>query len=201
MKKVLLAVAVTMSVFCATGSYALTPYVAGGGGYNFVSDSDMNADLTDGDVASVSFDSGYAFRGAVGARIGQNFRLEIEGFYSENDMDDVNLMNIVSVDASKEASTTGVLLNGYFDLNLGGPFVPYASAGLGYANAEFGKLEDDVFAYTFGAGIAYEFNKNVALDFGYRYLATEDIDDKSGLVGFSVGYESQQLLLGVRYTF
>lgn len=196
MKKIILVTALSLAL-CGGTAMAMEPYVSVGGGVAFLADSDVDGSSVVFNDTNVAYDSGYIFRGAVGAKF-DTFRLELEGFYGENDTDDVNIMNVVEVDARGTLSVTGALINGYYDLQLGYPVVPYVSAGLGYANVELDSTDDDVFAYTFGFGVAYEVNKTLALDLGYRYLATEDAN-----VGFisDFSYESNQLLAGVRFSF
>lgn len=73
------------------------------------------------------------------------------------------------------------MLNGYWDIDTGSAFTPYLGAGLGasyiYENMTSGmggvrhSTEDYNwgFAWNVGAGVAYAFTDNVALDVGYRF--------------------------------
>ncbi len=197
MKKLILAVAVTGMTLGAVNAFAMNPYVSFGGGASFLADSDLDGRgdvLTD---SSLSFDTGFIVRGAFGYALNKSVRLEVEGFYNENDGDDANIHNVAEIQSdSVTFSALGAMFNGYYDFNFGSPFVPYLSAGIGFANLEI-ELRDrtrdeDAFAYAFGAGATYAINKSFALDMSYRYFATSDVD----FGDVSVDYEDHQLLFG-----
>jgi opacity protein-like surface antigen len=202
MKKVLLAVAVTGLTLGAANAFAAAPYVSFGGGVGFLADSDITGRgdvLTD---SQLTFDTGYVVRGAIGVALSKSVRLEVEGFYNENDGDDANVHNIVAIESdSITYSAMGAMFNGYYDINFGSPFVPYLSAGIGFANLEIELLDktrdEDALAYAFGVGATYAFNQSFALDMGYRYFATDDVD----FGDVSVDYQDHQLLFGAKFSF
>lgn len=199
MKKLLLAVAVTGLSLGAANAFAVTPYVSFGGGVSWLADTDLDY-ITN--TTSVSYDAGYVGRGAVGVAFNKMFRLEVEGYYNSNDGDNVNVLNVREVEIySTTTSATGALLNGYFDINFGSPIVPYISAGAGIANVEYDirdrSRDQNVFAYAFGAGVAYAFNKKFSLDLAYRYFATEDVEFDD----LTTSYEDHQILFGGRISF
>jgi opacity protein-like surface antigen len=203
MKKLILAVAVTGMTLGAANAFAMTPYFSFGGGASFLADSDLDGRggdlLTD---SSLSFDTGFVVRGAFGFALNKAVRLEVEGFYNENDGDEANIRNVVEIRSdSVTYSAVGAMFNGYYDFNFGSPFVPYLSAGIGFANLEIelgdGSRDENAFAYAFGAGVSYNISQSFALDMSYRYFATEDVD----FGDVSVDYEDHQVLLGGRVSF
>ena len=109
-----------------------------------------------------------------------------------------------------ELESQSLFLNAYYDIDTGTKFTPYVGGGIGYAKIE-GSMsmpgmnisEDDTnFAWQLGAGVAYAVNKNISVDFGYRYT---DMGDLTANIypteKFKIDVDSHELLLGVRYTF
>ncbi len=200
MKKLILAVAVTGMTLGAVNAFAVTPYVSIGGGAAWLDD----ADVTDTGLLNptISFENGWAVRGAVGAALNKSVRVEVEGFYTTSDVDSASLTDYTLTEIGfTSLSAMGMLCNGYYDINFGSPFIPYIGGGLGFANVEVESRartsDETVFAYSFTAGASYVINNTIALDLGYRYLGTEDIDFDH----LSVSYANHQVLLGARFSF
>jgi opacity protein-like surface antigen len=199
MKKVILVVALTGVIFGAANANAITPYVSFGGGVSWLADTDLEYTTN---TTSLSYDAGYVVRGAAGVAFNKMFRLEVEGYYNSNDGDNVNVANVKEVEIySTTTSATGALVNGYYDFDFGSPIVPFLTAGAGIANVQYDirdrSRDQNVFAYAFGAGVAYAFNEKFSLDLAYRYFATEDVEFDD----FTTSYEDHQLLLGARISF
>ncbi len=57
--------------------------------------------------------------------------------------------------------------------------------------------DDDVFAYQFVVGVAYEFNRNLALTLDYRFMGTESPEH----LGSKYDYLNSGFTAGLRYTF
>lgn len=200
MKKLLLALAVTGMTFGAVNAFAAAPYVSFGGGATWLDD----ADVTDTGLLNptISFENGWVVRGAAGAALNKSVRVEVEGFYTTSDVDNANLTDFTSAEVQFTSLTAmGMLANAYYDINFGSPFIPYINAGLGFANVEVesraASNDETVFAYAFGAGASYVISNTFALDLGYRYLGTEDIDFDR----LSVSYANHQVILGARFSF
>jgi opacity protein-like surface antigen len=200
MKKLLLAVAVTGFCLGAANAFAVTPYVSLGGGAVWLTD----ADIVDTGFLnpSISFENGWVVRGAAGVALNKYVRLEAEGFYTTSDVDNASLPRFAPAEIRfTSVAATGALINAYYDINFGSPFVPYVSAGLGGANVEVERkdrtADETGLAYAFGAGAAYAFNNNFSLDLSYRYFATEDLEFDY----LDLSYASHQVLLGARFSF
>ena len=116
-------------------------------------------------------------------------RTEVEYMYrsdwkEEGDTYDLGVAT-QSIDTKIQAQT--VFINTYVDIPTGTPFTPYVGAGAGVAmvKTEFSdsatipgfyrlsgttKETETNFAWNIGAGGAFSFNENVALDINYRYV-------------------------------
>jgi opacity protein-like surface antigen len=111
--------------------------------------------------------------------------------------------------------------NGYYDMHLGGGVDFYATAGVGIAQVAFhdvnsvytydsmnnvlnvnpdpGYNDHEVtLAYQLGAGLAFPLSQNLKLDLRYRYFATTDFTDSSGMNSNVVSHSA---LLGLRVEF
>ena len=110
-----------------------------------------------------------------------------------------------------ELESQSLFLNAYYDIDTGTKFTPYVGGGIGYAKlkgsisnggVKLASDSDTNFAWQLGAGIAYAVNKNISVDFGYRYT---DMGDLTANIypteKFKIDVDSHELLLGVRYTF
>jgi len=180
-----------------------------------LSEADVEAligeDLLEGTTYAVDleFDTGFFINVAPGYDFG-DFRLESEFAYQVNNIDKINQsLNIPGVgsesDSSKvnggDVTNLSLLFNGYYDFLKGSAVRPYITAGIGVARVNAQVEGDDdtdsVFAYQVGVGLSYNMSENVALDFGYRYFATSDID----VSGLELSNSSHSLLLGARYDF
>jgi outer membrane autotransporter protein len=125
-------------------------------------------------------------------------------------------------------TTQTLILNSYFDFVNSSKFTPYVNLGLGVArhktSADF---YDDImssksinnFAWSIGAGVAYNINDSLALDLGYKYSNLGDIKVKTNAYyeyyddiddydvesekssNFKFENRSHDLTVGLRYTF
>ncbi len=184
-------------------------YVAGGLGASFLNDVDTT-DST-GFTITTDFDTGFLGTGAFGRSFG-NFRAEGEVFYNTNDVSTVSALGI-SLAGSGDVSTTGLMVNGYYDFETNSKWRPYIGGGIGGANVSVNSLsvlgflladdDDTVFAYQVKVGVAYEFSPAWAGTLGYRFFATEDPDfDAPDGTPFSTdGIQAHVIELGVRFRF
>lgn len=90
-------------------------------------------------------------------------------------------------------SASSVMLNTYFDINTHSKWNPYFTFGVGnatlthkyetevygspYLNEDI-KSEDTNFAWNAGVGVAFDMNKRVSFDFGYKYSDLGDVKIK-----------------------
>ena len=112
-------------------------------------------------------------------------------------------------------NSTTLLANVYYDFHNSTAFTPYVGAGLGLAFNYFGvdwkyhngtpggSIDDRQtnFAWQVGAGVAYSFTDNMAVDVAYRYLdlGYTQVDGHYGDVG--IRPYNHEIMLGLRFGF
>lgn len=209
MKKNLLIISVcVLAIFFSSSAYSAEGlYVSGNIGFAMLSDSDLTDSTLPGATITLEYDTGFTLGGALGYDFNR-FRVEGEISYQTNDVDKIGAMG-VSLDASGDVSSLAFLINGYFDFVNDTGFIPYLSAGLGYAKVEFNDLkvsglsssgagdDDSVFAYQVGLGVGYAVTEKVTIDVKYRYFATEDPEFDTTEAEIA----SHNFLFGVRFNF
>jgi opacity protein-like surface antigen len=192
-------------------------YIEGRGGGTLVPD-------LEGSQLGVNFetelDIGWGVEGALGYNFpDNNFRAEAAFGYRQAAIDDLTFSggSVSSLGGKLDGDISAFtgMLNGYYDVDLGGRVTPYIGAGIGFANVTFDldvsvpalvlTVVDDsdfVFAYQALAGIAWHFAKNTALTIGYSYLGTIDpeFEDVSG-TSFDLEYHSHNFMAGIRIGF
>lgn len=123
----------------------------------------------------VEFQPGYTFGAFLGYDFGNNFRLESEMSYRENDIR-------TGGGETPQAATSAMMFNGYYDLSLKKPFSLYFGGGLGVANAQLETIslgqaidaDETLFAYQLEAGIGWNYNPNATFSLGYRFFDAAD---------------------------
>ncbi len=110
-----------------------------------------------------------------------------------------------------------LLLNLYYDIQTDTPFVPYIGAGVGLAfnyteytvnaNSPSGYINASQsdnftnFAWNVGAGVAYNFNENFAVDVGYRFMMLGYNEVSNYGVEISNQPYNNEFMVGLRFTF
>ena len=110
-------------------------------------------------------------------------------------------------------NTSTLFLNLYYDIQTDTPFVPYIGAGAGLAfnyveytvhSDGFGGSASEIFtnfAWNVGAGVAYNFNENFAVDLGYRFMMMGYNEVSSNGLKISNQPYNNEFMLGLRFTF
>lgn len=147
-------------------------------------------------------DNGYGLGLAVGMHFDQ-LRGELEFGTQKTDIDAISARGGSGIGVgSGDTRINTYMVNGYYDIPLSQGFGLYVTAGLGMATTTFSinNVDDDDsgFAWKGGAGVSYAFNSNMAMDFGWEYIDTDDptIDN----VEFSDVY-TNNIVLDFRYRF
>lgn len=182
-------------------------YVAGGVGAAWNTDQK----ITGGGSGKLSTDPGYTANVSIGRYLDdiRVLRLEVEGLYDQSDVN-----NFGGTKATGRISNAGLMLNFLYDIQTGTGWVPYLGGGIGYSRVNMDDVgfsgappsidgTDNVFAYQFKAGIAYQFNPSMAVTLGYRYYATDNLSF-GGQPGGTVkteGTRIQNAELGFRFNF
>jgi len=187
---------------------------------------------------NTEFEQGDFFTAAFGAKLA-GFRLELEHRESSSDVDTHRGVNAAGLDLS--ALDAGVLIsgnsgdlgvsvadlvaagggyldnnslmvNGYYDFNLGGALTPYLGLGLGNSDSEVAfapsgtsilRGSDDGFAYQLVAGVSFSLTQYLDIFLNYRYMDGEDFSVSASLLpaSFEIENKSQSLDVGLRFSF
>jgi opacity protein-like surface antigen len=126
-----------------------------------------DADVTEpGVTAELESDTDVAVGIAIGHAYSNNIRAEIEFAYQKNHADTYNKSSVKS-DATGYTSSYAGLLNCYYDFINDSSFIPFITAGIGYAKVKLDdfnysgsgapNIDDDdaVFAYQVVVGVGY----------------------------------------------
>jgi OmpA-OmpF porin, OOP family len=209
------------------------PYVSLGSGYNLKQNeaASVPSTLNTGGLGSYRFGDGFNVQASVGYGLGNGLRVEIEGDYLYN-----NINNLSGT--SKPMKTTGhqeeygVLVNALYDIDLNqfgidlAGLTPYVGVGVGYQWIHMGPLTSTgsgsvfrtggtrgSFAYQGIAGVSYPipYVPGLAVTAEYRFLGTLNQEAFSGTnygpKGVSKGNVglsddfNHQFMLGLRYAF
>lgn len=101
-----------------------------------------------------------------------------------------------------------MMANAYYDFKNSSIVTPYIGGGIGFANVNVGDGnvggvqvwaddDDTVFAYQLAIGTGFDVTKELTIDLGYRYYATQDPSFE--LV--DAEYSSHNVMVGLRYRF
>ena len=196
MKKSLLAATaiIALSLFAIEACAADVPeteeagfYVSLFGGASFLDDVDTEVSLTGYEYDySVDTKTGYLLGGAIGMRVWNPLRAEVELSYARWKAKSYEYEGSLTYDASGHLSATYLLGNLWIDIPTESALTPYVGGGagvawvdadtsfngtaLGYGDGQAG------FTFQLGAGVKFDLTDWVALDVGYRFKGVLDID-------------------------
>ena len=220
------ACAFVLFLLCASSAHAETPrvdnersdwYVALSGFHAIPRDSDTSR-LTDAGrlTGETEYASSTAFSAAVGARVMENVRLELEVGYAPVD---IEAMTDLSVDGrpvgvpyglAGDSDVWTLTVAASYDFPTQRPVRPYVGAGVGIAHHETRTTftlagidpttesgDDTVLSYHLRAGIGYEVSDTVVVFAGYRYTGARDVE----IGGTRSTSASDALEAGVRIRF
>jgi opacity protein-like surface antigen len=187
------------------------------------------------ELLSSEFEASGIFGGAIGYRFNQWFRADISAEYRMRagydglDRYDANLAdpwdgtNQYTADKSEFL----VMANAFVDLGTYHGITPYAGVGVGASYTMIDNLTDSnvptggvayandngewAFAWALHAGLGYEVNERLTLDFGYRYLHIGDAES-GDIIAFGgannitnpmhfEGISSHDFTMGFRWNF
>ncbi|MDA8050710.1 MAG: OmpA family protein [Rhodospirillales bacterium] len=197
-------------------------YVGAGLGYNILQNEKAKANTTLGNTdTTVKFGGGFVGVGSVGYGFGNGLRVELQGDYYSNNINDSTAGTL----ASGKEQKYGLMVNALYDFyNLGLPIVPYLGAGVGYQWADWqnvtisgGGIPSPIhvnstqgsFAYQGIAGVALPIAAmpGLALTAEYRFMGLADARKYTATEGavssklkVENGYNNS-FLIGARYNF
>lgn len=154
---------------------------------------------------SLDLRSGYIVGGALGTRIADPLRAEVELSYARWKADRVAFQgdNPYNDDAAGHVSATYLLGNLWYDINTDTSFTPYVGGGAGAAwvdadtrfgdDPDFGYSDGEMaFAFQLGGGLIFGLTQNISVDVGYRFKGALDVDldaqgEDNGIVPYDGG--------------
>lgn len=175
-------------------------YVSLFGGASFLDDVDTLQDYDTGNDFSYSLNTktGYIVGGAIGARVWDPVRAEVELSYARWKADDYTGEILpggtdFADETSGHLSATYLLANLWIDIENDTAFTPYVGGGAGVAWVDASGIEFPTglerygynngemgFAFQAGAGVHIGVAENIAIDVGYRFKGILDIDFEGG---------------------
>jgi len=157
-------------------------YMSLGAGANWIEDADLRT-IFDGGLGSFDgfqFNDGYIVSGAIGYDFGQNWRVEFEVAYRDNDVDAVCGGNVCDT-TSAQVWELSQMVNVLYDVPLGGNWEASVGAGIGgnlvvlkeWMNSS-PDMDDYVLAGQLLAEVGYRFADRWQAYAGYRYMIVDD---------------------------
>jgi opacity protein-like surface antigen len=172
-------------------------YVSVFGGAAFSQDIDY--DLFQSGVQAYDghqeLDTGFLVGGAIGTRLWDAVRAEIEVSYQRNKAGDVLYDNPGNYpyDGNGYSDAIYVLGNAWYDIPVSEDIVPYLGGGAGIAFVKqdidqpddtFGPSgRDSGFAFQLGGGVGFSLTDNIVLDVGYRFRGILNVDIAGQQIG------------------
>jgi OmpA-OmpF porin, OOP family len=184
-KAILLGTVAAVSIAAASQSEARNQgwYVGIEGGANWVDDNDGLLGINSGlpfFSETVTYDTGWAVLATVGYAFDNNWRIELEGGYRQNDIDLVSVPAFFSTSGG-ELNELTVMANVLYDIPLTDRLDLTFGVGAGVDRAEFeppafwgGDDDDWNFAYQGIAGLSYAITDRLDLTLTYRYLHVDE---------------------------
>lgn len=175
--------------------------------------------------ADLDYDTGTGFilGAALGARLDDNWRGEIEFAYQDSDVDNLNaeggvISDNIIIPTLGDVTSYTILANLWYDvdpINDTG-LRPYVGGGIGYGAVDidlntpglnFLNGDDGGFAYQVGAGVTWDINEQSTFELGYRYKGITGIDlsfDDLGIPGITLDQDfdsvtSHNIIVGLRF--
>ena len=222
MKKALsLLMVFLVAVMWSAPGFSADKYVSGNIGITWMSDTEGDLLGLDDDIINgeLGFSSGITLLGAFGCDYG-DYRIEGELGYQNNDVDSADLFIADfydgedldgTADLDGDITVLSLLVNGYYDIDLGGGVELSPTVGVGVAQVSMDDVSSDdleaddlgldinetTFAYQAGIGLGIPVADNIMLDARYRYFATTDFT----MLVVNTNIESHSALLGLRVGF
>lgn len=161
-------------------------------------------------IVETKLDDGLIGTAALGVKSGI-MRYELEGIRQESDVK-AHTIGGTGIGGGGKTTLSGAMGNVYIDLGEHMGLKPYIGGGAGYARVGFENFtaggvtvldaKDDVLAYQGMAGVSYDLNPHWSLTAEYRYLGANDAKvTTTGGGTTKVSYDSNNVLIGARYTF
>ncbi|MCE9522400.1 MAG: outer membrane beta-barrel protein [Alphaproteobacteria bacterium] len=176
---------------------------------NFFDDAELAIALPPSSLSpSLNFDTGWAALGTVGYAFDNNWRIEGELGFRQNDADVIFGGKSVSA-FSGELTEYSAMVNVLYDIPLAEKLSLSVGAGVGADYSQFddgaGFDDNDIsFAYQAIAGLSYELTNRLDLTLTYRYLHVNSPEYSDTVGRFEEAYklddlEKHTVTVGLRY--
>jgi opacity protein-like surface antigen len=170
-------------------------YIRAGGGLDLPDDL---GNETGGISVGIDVDHGLVGEVAIGRYLGRSFRTEMELAYRQADLTDARAGG-AQIAASGDYRVMSAMLNGFYDLRLDFPIVPYVGAGIGAARIDVDSVSvggvstsgdaSTEFAYQGIVGLSWRFYGDFTASVDYRYFGTAGGNDNA----------TMSVVAGIRY--
>ncbi len=215
-------------VLCASLVLISTPAWANEGWYAGIKGGvGGGADAELGSAVNLDAEIGPAIMGVVGHAIGNGVRLEGEISWRTNDVD-ISISDIgkdiandflgtsfttdqyntfLTSNSDTSLENLAFMVNGAYDFQNNSSVTPFIMGGIGFSivtgtikvgGLDLGDDDDTVFAYQFGAGLAYRITQSVSVDVSYRFFGTTEPEFD---VTTEVNNTHHNGLVGLTYSF
>lgn len=187
-------------------------YVAVETGASIVPDQTISGGGLSG-VASL--DTGFNVGGALGGRLGDHVRAEVNLSYRRSGIDQLAAPGVILAGAGN-VGLFSAMANVYWDILPDAAVIPYLGAGLGLgvvsvdsdaaANVLIVNDSAVAFAWNILAGASVPVSERISLSLGYRYLATTRAELAATLVGAGTGtigakFDAHEVVFGAKFWF
>lgn len=200
-------------------------YIDIGAGVSMTSDLEGTPDTTNLALFDFGFDAEVGATGAVGVRLGENWRAELELGYAESDVDggptpvSARGVTYARIDTTGDVSVTTLMLNVLYALPVAGSTNVVVGGGIGWAHLDIDlqrgagqpgfilqKGMDDRFAYQARIGVESELLPQTMLYANYNYLDTagdayQGFNTSAGSTRQTLDYSNHTMKFGLRYRF
>ncbi len=161
--------------------------------------------------ANGTFKDGFVLSGAIGQRVGNGYRVELEFAYRGNDGNDWSVFGTSPLTGT--ISSFATMLNATRDLDClsFSYFTPYVGGGFGlvFINGDLNtpattvNVEGTELGYQGIAGVRTELFNNLNLLTEYRLFGTTDahISTGNGLISEDITYVTQNIFIGLQYNY
>jgi opacity protein-like surface antigen len=190
--------AVLAATLSGTTAYAGTPgyYVTGEGGVSLVPDLPLKSPTLG--TLNDSFDTGFAYGGALGYDTGRGWRFELASLY-----DHTPVTSTAGAAANGHLSSTSLMANATMDIMPNSAITPYVGAGLGLQNVggNVNGLTGRAWkpAYQAEAGLRDDISDKVSLFGEYRFSQSESVTLSNGTDNAQQHFSDHALLAGLSY--
>ncbi len=190
------------------GSYRGRKYINLFGGTNLI--DQINGVTVTPEPFNMDFNEGFLLGASMGRYLNPCTRVEIEGVWRNNTVEDLVLNNVATPFVGR-VNNYASMLNIYREFGRGA-VRPYIGAGIGFSfvkgdfliNGAAAEVDDYEFAYQGIAGINFWQTDRREFFAEYRYFANTDSDLVDGggvLISDDFDYKSHNFTFGVRFKF